>query len=361
MAGTTDDKATMTPRQRYLAVFDGGEPDRLVTDYWATPELHARLKQHLGCDSDEALWRELSIDRPRFFAPVHRCGGKHPRDPEADIWGVRHKNIDYGTGSYDEIAHCPLATAQSVEDLHAHDWPSADDFDYEPLARALDADDGHRIRQGGWYEPFLRYCAMRGMEQAFEDLVLNPEIAEAALARIFDFHHEQIRRVFELAQGRIDMIYLAEDLGGQTGPLMSLATYRRFLMPNQQRMAKLAHDHGVRVFYHTDGSARPFLDDLVDHVGIDMLNPIQWRCPGMEREPLVRDFASRIAFHGAMDNQHTLPFAGPDDVVAELHENLEIFGSARWVCAPCHNIQPVTPVENVVALYRAVQALAPRR
>ena len=358
MAGTTEHKATMTPRQRYLAVFDGGEPDRLVTDYWATPELHARLKRALGCDSDEALWCKLAIDRPRFFAPVHRHGECHRCDPEADIWGVRHQHVDYGTGSYDEIAHCPLAQAQTVEDVHAHPWPSPDDFDYDVVARALDADDAHRIRQGGWYEPFLRYCAMRGMEQAFEDLLLNPEIADAALGRIFEFHYEHIRRIFEIAQGGIDMMYLAEDLGGQTGPLMSLATYRRFLMPNQQRMAGLAHEHGVRVFYHTDGGARPFLEDLVDHVGIDMLNPIQWRCPGMERESLVRDFAGRVAFHGAMDNQHTLPFGSTDDVVAELRENLAIFGRSRWICAPCHNIQPVTPVDNVVALYRAAQELA---
>ena len=109
---------------------------------------------------------------------------------------------------------------------------------------------------------------------------------------------------------------MAEDLGSQTGPLMSLAMYRRFLLPNQIKMAELARSYGVHVMYHTDGAARAFLPDLIDRVGIEILNPIQWRCPGMEREKLVADFGGRIIFHGSIDNQQTLPFGTVDDVVA---------------------------------------------
>lgn len=200
---------------------------------------------------------------------------------------------------------------------------------------------------------------MRGMERAFEDLILAPDIAHAALARIFAFHHEHLRRCFEIAQGRIDYFYLAEDLGSQTGPLMGLDTYRRFLLPHQTAMANLARRYGVRIFYHTDGAARIFLPDLIDVVGIDILNPIQWRCPGMEREALVRDFGDRVIFHGAVDNQRTLPFGSPDDVRREVRENIDLFSAGRtsktgrYICAPCHNIQPVTPTANILALYEA--------
>ena len=139
--------------------------------------------------------------------------------------------------------------------------------------------------------------------------------------------------------------------GAQTGPLMSLAAYRRFLLPHQVRMADLARSYGVHVMYHTDGAARVFLRDLVDRVGIEILNPIQWRCAGMEREGLVRDFGERIIFHGSIDNQRTLPFGTADDVVDEVRESVEIYRDARWICAPCHNLQAVTPVENIVAMY----------
>lgn len=110
--------------------------------------------------------------------------------------------------------------------------------------------------------------------------------------------------------------------------------------------------------YHTDGAARPFLPDLVQRVGIDVLNPIQWRCPGMEREALAGEFGDRIAFHGAINNQQTLAFGTPEDVVREVHETTKIFRSCRWICAPCHNIQPLTPTVNILALYDAVQRLS---
>jgi uroporphyrinogen decarboxylase len=96
---------------------------------------------------------------------------------------------------------------------------------------------------------------------------------------------------------------------------MSLELYRRYLLPRQLEMSDLARSYGIHIIYHTDGAARVFLPDLVDVVGIDILDPIQWRCPGMEREGLARDFGQRIAFHGAIDNQQTLPWGSRDDVV----------------------------------------------
>ena len=74
----------------------------------------------------------------------------------------------------------------------------------------------------------------------------------------------------------------------------------------------------------------------------------------MEREGLVRDFGKRVVFHGAMDNQQTLPFGSAGDVRREVLQNIEIFRSARWVCAPCHNLQPVTPTLNIVTMYDTI-------
>jgi uroporphyrinogen decarboxylase len=75
----------------------------------------------------------------------------------------------------------------------------------------------------------------------------------------------------------------------------------------------------------------------------------------MDREGLVRDFGSRLVFHGSIDNQRTLAFGKPEDVAAEVREAARIFEGARWVCAPCHNIQPVSPTENIVAMYETVR------
>ena len=343
----------MTPRERWLAILAGRKPDRIPTDLWSTPEVLERLKRDLDCPTEEALWRKLHVDRPQFVDPRPRRE-HHPEDPEADIWGIRHRTIEYGTGKYQEVDKPPLAACTKVDEIHSHHWPSPDDFDYSTIARDIADGDGFRTVHGASFEPFLRYCALRGLEQGFEDLLLNPDIVDAVLGHLFDFYHEFNRRTFEAGNGRIDITYVAEDLGGQTAPLMSLEVFRRFLLPNQIRMADLARRYGVHVMYHTDGAARIFLPDLLDKVGIEILNPIQWRCPGMEREGLVQDFGDRIAFHGAMDNQQTMPFGSVDDVVREVRENIEIFAGARWICAPCHNLQAVTPTENIVALYQTI-------
>jgi uroporphyrinogen decarboxylase len=344
-----------TPRQRWLALLSGKKADRVPTDYQATPEVTARLLKDLDCPDEASLWRRLRIDKRRILEPRWKLP-HHPDDPQADMWGVRFRAVSYGSGSYDEPIHQPLAGARSVADVHAHHWPSPDDFDYTPISSAVEADDGYYPVHAGCYEPFLLYGYMRGLEQAMEDLLLEPEIAEAALGHIFDFYYEQHRRIFAAGRGRIDLTYVAEDLGAQTGPLMSLATYRRFLLPNQVKMADLARSCGVHVMYHTDGAARLFLPDLIDRVGIEILNPIQWRCAGMEREQLVRDFGARIIFHGSIDNQQTLAFGSVEDVVAEVRQSVEIYRTARWICPPCHNIQPVSPTANIVAMYETIQA-----
>jgi uroporphyrinogen decarboxylase len=76
----------------------------------------------------------------------------------------------------------------------------------------------------------------------------------------------------------------------------------------------------------------------------------------MDREGLARDFGRSLVFHGAVDNQQTLPFGTPEDVRREVADNIRIFGKGNgYIVAPCHNIQPNTSSANIVALYEAVR------
>ncbi|UCD30211.1 MAG: uroporphyrinogen-III decarboxylase-like protein [Planctomycetota bacterium] len=353
---------TMNSRERWLAILNGRQPDRIPTDLWCTDEVSDRLKADLSCPDNESLCRRLHIDRPHHIeepsGPLVRCRlSHHPNDPQANIWGVRLKDVNYGTGIYSETVYHPLANVTSVAEVEAFRWPRVEDFDYSSIESEFAKIDGSRIVQAGRFEPFLLACQMRGMEQAYMDLLVEPAIIQAILEHIFEFHYQHNRRVFEVGAGRIDLFYLAEDLGSQTGPLIKLETYRQFLKPNQIRMADLVRKFGIKILYHTDGAARIFLNDLIDDVGIDVLNPIQWRCPGMERDSLVKEFGRRVAFHGAVDNQYTLPFGSVQEVVEEVKQNIELFAEARWICAPCHRIQPNTPTANIVAMYETIHEL----
>ncbi len=134
---------------------------------------------------------------------------------------------------------------------------------------------------------------------------------------------------------------------------MSPGAFRRFLKPWMARMIELVHSRGIRVMHHDDGAIRPLIPDLIE-IGVDVLNPIQWRCRGMDREGLARDFGKSLVFHGGIDNQQTLAFGSPQDVRKEVAKNLEIFSRCKgYVVAPCHNIQAVTPTANILALYES--------
>ena len=348
----------MTPRERWLSFFGGRRPDRVPCDYWATTEVTSRLKTELGCRSERELWEKLGIDKCIHLAPLHPLAkdDEWHIDSVFPIWHVGTREVPYmdGRAAYVETITHPLAGARTVLDIEAFAWPDPEEWDIDGMRARCEEWKGYPIL-GGTYEPFYLYCHLRGMEQALEDLLLNADVLEAGLERIFEIHETIIRRTLEAAGHLIDFIYVAEDLGNQQGLLMSPASFRKFLKPRMVRMIQLVHSYGVRVFHHDDGAIRSLLPDLLE-VGIDVLNPIQWRCQGMDREGLARDIGSAVVFHGGVDNQVTLPFGTPDDVKQEVADNIRIFkGCKGYVVAPCHNIQPNTPTENILALYAAVE------
>lgn len=341
-------KETMTPRERWLAVLRREKPDRVPMDYWATAEANQKLMKHLGCANMQEVFDRLHIDTPLSVGP--RYVGPTPPAGQ-DIFGCRYKNVDYGTGVYAECVYHPLAEFTSVEEIERHyQFPSPDWYDYSHIPQQIEGKEDRPIRGGG-SEPFLIYKNLRGQEQAFMDLVLYPESVHYCLGKLFDLAYENTRRLYEQIPGKVMMSYVAEDLGSQEGLLFSPAQIREFLLPGMKRMIDLVHEAGAFVFHHSDGAIREILPDMIA-AGIDVLNPIQWRCKGMEREGLKRDFGHQVIFHGGVDNQYTLAFGSVEEVRQEVEDNLRILGAGGgYILAPCHNIQAVSPPENIVAMY----------
>lgn len=339
---------TMTPVERWRAVLERRTPDRLPLDYWGTKETTALLKRHLGCPTKRRMLEKLHVDFVVDAKPVYRG----PRLPShTDVLGCRYRAVGYGAGRYSECVNAPLARFRSIAEIErGYRWPDPDWWDYGGIPKKIRGLGHHPIRAGG-SEPFLIYKKLRGQEQAFIDLIENPEIVHYALGKLFDLAYEDTRRILETIPGKALFIYVAEDLGGQSDLMFSADHIREFLLPGMKRMIALARSAGVYVFHHDDGSCRRILPDMIA-AGIDILNPIQWRCPGMDREGLKRDFGGKVVFHGGMDNQWTLPFGTVEDVRRETLENIAILGrGGGYILAPCHNIQSVTPPENVVAMY----------
>jgi uroporphyrinogen decarboxylase len=342
-------RETMTARERWLAVLTGGTPDRLPMDYWATGETNTQLMKHLGCGGQEELYERLHIDAPVFVGPTY----VGPRlQPGEDSLGCRYEAADYGSGKYIECTHHPLAGFRTLDEIERgyERWPDPDWYDYSVIPSQVRGKEDRPIRGGG-SEPFLTYTQLRGQEQALIDLVESPEMVHFCLDRLFGFCYENTQRIFEQLPGRVLLSYVSEDMGSQRGLLYSPAHIREFLIPRMKRMIDLVHQAGAFVFHHNDGAIRKIVPDMI-YAGIDLLNPVQWRCVGMEREGLARDFGDALVFHGGVDNQQTLAFGSPEDVRREVLDNIRILGEAgRYILAPCHNIQAISPPENIVAMY----------
>jgi uroporphyrinogen decarboxylase len=370
----------MTPRERWQAALEHRTADRVPTDYWATPESSAKLIRRLGLSnkpeaevvvdlklplSDNnsrpsegfvALRRALTELGVDFMVKLAPCYAGPSLKPGCDEFGCRHREISYGAGSYDETVSHPLAGFDSVEAIEqSYKWPEPEWWDYGTIAGQA-KDWAHHPIQCGGSEPFMVYKDLRGEEQAYIDLKRNPGIVHYCMYRLFELAWQKTRRMLEqLPPGLLLFCYVAEDMGFQTGLMISPADIREFLLPGMKRMVELAQKHNALVFHHNDGAIAGILPDLVA-LGIDVLNPVQWRASGMDREKLKADWGDRLVFHGAMDNQKTLPFGTVEDVRKEVRDNIRLLGSSGgYVLAPCHNLQSITPVDNVIAMYEAAR------
>ena len=342
----------MNSRERVLAVINRQPVDRIPTDIWATGEVWEKLRDHFGEGAD--IMAELHLDGFGHVGPEY-VGPSLPTMPanqSVDMWGIRRRRVPHEGGAYDEQYFWPLAAARTMDDLDKYTWPKTDWFDYSGMKAKAQAGARTHAVHCGYMAPFLTHNILRGLEQSLVDPLLDPEFTHYLIGRISDFDYEHHRRMFEACKGCIDIAQVTDDLGSQTGPLISMELYQEFYAPHHKRFIDLCHEFGLKVFHHDDGSCRAFLPLLAD-MGIDILNPIQWTCPGMDMKELKAEFGDRVCFHGAIENQRILPFGTPEDVRAEVRHCIDDLAGdgTGYILAPCHNLQVNTPVENIIAMY----------
>ncbi len=166
-----------------------------------------------------------------------------------------------------------------------------------------------------------------------------------------------VRRMMQAGQGYIDWVYTFDDVAIQDRLLMSPRMWREFILPRHQRLNRVIKEYGVKILYHSCGAIYPLIKPLIKEMWIDALNPLQPRAPGMDMSRIKAEFGKRIAFHGGIDLQYTLPNGSQEEVVAEVRERCRVLGKGGgYICASAHYIQADVPVENIIAMY-----LAPRQ
>jgi uroporphyrinogen decarboxylase len=278
-----------------------------------------------------------------------------------DIWGIQRRQQSYGDGTYDEIAVYPLAGVKNVSRLHNYPWPDPDAYDYKHFREEMSEIDpeGRKARKMAINvcgNPFEIYCWMTGLEEAMVNLALYPVIVHTAMDYITQFFEDRLRWSLSEARDLVDILYYADDLGGQQNLLMSLRTYRKMIKHYHARLFDLGHQLAPHayVMYHSDGAVFDILPDLLD-AGIDVLEAVQTDTAGMDPRRLKQVFGEKLSFHGGISVQNLLPFSHPGKVRKECQSLVNIFGKGGgYIAAPSHAIQVGTPVENVHAMLCAV-------
>jgi len=363
----------MNSRERILAVLGRKPVDRIAIDLWHTPEVERMLQEHFSVDNNLDLYKVMGLDKIVWAFVDYKTASGEIEGTQAGagaegtrtMWGVPLKTVRAGYESYHEFVEPPMASFDHPDKIAIYPfWPDPTRFDYDSAVRRAKQASRDFAVIGPWVSLFEVYCQLRGLEQAMMDVALNPTLVEAILDRVEQIQTEMMKKFLDQASCYLDMVFVSDDVGCQRGLLFSPNVWRQHLMPRMARWCDFIHSYGLTVFCHTDGAVEPLIQPLID-CGIDVLNPIQHICTGMDPADLKRRYGDQVIFHGGVDNQNVLPFGDPDDVRREVQYLMNTLGGNRegFICCSCHNIQANTPLENILTMVQAVKQYGkvPRR
>ena len=331
--------ATVTPQigeklDRYLGLPNEG----LVSSFFANRISYTKALTQLGNDLVC-----VAVTWPEGFSPKLNDDGSI-----TDEWGITWGK----SGFYDEMVAHPLAEINTKKDLDEFSFPDPHapgryDYARETIEKyqkeySIIGEQECTIFELAWY--------MVGLEKFLIDLITERDYIYELLDRVMEINLSKACRLIELG---VDIIWTGDDFGDQKGMMISPDLWRNIFKPRMDHFfqtCKKRNPH-IKIAYHSCGAIRPIIPDLIE-IGLDILNPIQPMAIGMDAKSLKKDFGDSLCFMGGIDIQHLLPKGKPDDIKKQVHNIITILGDkGGYITAPAHNIQPDTPVENVIAFF----------
>jgi uroporphyrinogen decarboxylase len=282
----------------------------------------------------------VDIDAPKLLSPDGRV--------QYDWWGV---GFDVEEEGYLPAVN-PLAHSK---DLDAFLWPDPDGPDLLLEAkRTLESDAGqHFVAPILGFILFERAWTLRGLETFLMDMVLDPGFVADLLDRILEIQLRLIHRYIALG---VDGAFFGDDYGAQRNMLFSPRMFRRYFKPRLAQMFAPFRAAGLPVILHSDGHIKQIIPDLIE-IGLTALNPVQPEV--LDHAWLRTSFGDRLAYYGGISTQTVLPQGSPSDVKKAVRKCVRNLAPERTglVIAPSHQMMTDVPMENVIALLRAFEAI----
>jgi uroporphyrinogen decarboxylase len=186
---------------------------------------------------------------------------------------------------------------------------------------------------------------------------MYPEAVLRFSEKLCAIHLTNLEKWLGAVGEHIDIICFGDDLGSQNGPIISPSMYRDFIKPFHAAMWKRAPQLAdVKVMLHCCGGIRSLLPDIID-AGMQIINPVQITCAGMDASGLKQDFGDRLVFWGGgCDTRQALPELAPEQIASHVAGQIGALNrDGGFVFQQVHNIMPDVPPENIEAMFRAIR------
>ncbi len=355
----------MTGRERVKATLSHKGADRLPVGHMPFyPAVADMICAHAGLSTYEEALVYIGSDYRRIVMPMRQTPGPallayyrqtYQREwPVQDIAKPVFEMPTFGVeahGSYSTaITVRPFESAETTAEIDDFPWPDPGWYDYDGLAAEVAKHPDKANIVSHWSPIYGSVCQLFGMEAALMNMLLQPELVEAAIEHITDFFYERNRRMFERCKGQLDIFIIGDDVASQSGLMISLDVWRRFFKKPLQKLITLAKSYGLFVHEHCCGAMSELIPEFIA-LGVDELEPCQFHLPGMEPKRLKREYGNDITFYGGVCTQSTLPFGSPEDVRGEVRRLQKIFGDTGLAIGSDHSLLPEFPLENILALY----------
>ena len=331
----------MNKRQVVRLAIEGREVPYVPWHCTFTVEAAEKLRKHFGHDDLGEVLDNHFVKLGRDIGFFTDLGNDRFRDVFGVVWD---RSVDKDIGI---VEGCILPEPT----FRGYDFP-------DPLNDCFFADIPEKLsRYGDCFRVFKigfslyeRAWTLRGMENLMMDFLDHPDFVRRLLRSIADYN---IAHFTEALKYDIDAVYFGDDWGQQTGLQMGLRLWRQFIFPELKRMYSLVRDAGKCVFIHSCGKVDELFDDLTG-IGLNCFNPFQPEV--MDVFDILKKYRGRLAFHGGLSTQRTLPYGSVDDVINATRKLLGAGADGGYVFAPAHAVEGDVPLENMLAFIEVLHA-----
>jgi len=331
----------MTKREVVRLVLEGKKPPYVPWSMGFTKEARDKLLAHYQCDDLEVPLQNHLVKLGSDIGFFEDLGNDRLRDVFGVTWD---RSIDKDIGNVEGFV---LAEPT----LEGYTFPDPlDQRFFEDIPGKLERfPNRFRVFQIG-FSLYERAWTLRGMENLMMDFYDNGNFVHELFGAIADYN---ISQATEAMKYDIDAVYFGDDWGQQHGLQMGPRTWREFILPQLKRMYSTVRDAGKFVMIHSCGDVDELFDDLVD-AGLNCFNPFQPEV--MDVKSLLPEYRGRLAFHGGLSTQRTLPHGTVEDVENESRRLLELGREGGYIFAPAHDVEGDVPLENMLAMINVAQA-----